>query len=252
MLTAGKTLAIINQEGTQDGKREAMEKGLNNNKLKLLALGTMTVDHVGLVLFPETVWMRLVGRLAFPIFAYMIAEGCRYTRSMPRYFATLSALAALCQVVYFFAMGSLYQSIMVTFTLSVGLIWLLKQGQKTGKTLWWVLGVLGSCGAFFVAEILPQWLSDTDFYVDYGFLGIMLPVGVYLCKAKGIQLLYTALVLALMSLTGWVGQWVSLLTVPLLALYNGRRGKWNMKWLFYLYYPLHLVAIQAIAYCLAL
>ncbi len=229
-----------------------MQKGLNNNQLKLLALVTMTVDHVGVVLFPEAEWMRLVGRLAFPIFAYMIAEGCRYTRSMPRYFTTLAAVAALCQIVYFFAMDSLYQSIMVTFTLSVGLIWLLKQGQKTGKVHWWILAAMGTGVAFLVTELLPQWLPDTDFYVDYGFLGIMLPVGVYLCKAKGIQLLYTALVLALMSLTGWVGQWASLLTVPLLALYNGQRGKRKLKWLFYLYYPLHLVAIQAIAFCLAL
>ncbi len=229
-----------------------MQKGLNNNQLKLIALVTMTVDHVGVVLFPEAVWMRLVGRLAFPIFAYMIAEGCRHTRRMPRYFTTLAAVAAICQLVYFFAMDSLYQSIMVTFTLSVGLIWLLKEGQKTGKALWWVLAALGTVAAFFVTEVLPPWLSDTDFYIDYGFLGIMLPVGVYLCRGGGIQLLYTALVLALMSLTGWAGQWASLLTVPLLALYNGQRGKWNMKWLFYLYYPLHLVVIQVIAYCLAL
>lgn len=227
-----------------------MQKGLNNNQLKLIALVTMTVDHAGMLLFPQALWMRLVGRLAFPIFAYMIAEGCRYTRSMPKYLAALGTVAAACQVVYFFAMGSLYQSIMVTFTVSVGLIWLVKRGQKTGKPIWWVLAALGAVAAFFVAQILPLCLPDTDFCVDYGFLGIMLPVGVYLCRTKQLQLLYTALVLALMSLSGWSGQWVSLLAIVLLALYNGRRGRLKMKWLFYLYYPAHLVVLQGISYLL--
>ena len=54
-------------------------KGLTNNQLKLIALVTMTLDHIGVVLFPQAQWLRIVGRLAFPIFAYMIAEGCRHT-----------------------------------------------------------------------------------------------------------------------------------------------------------------------------
>ena len=85
-----------------------MEKGFTNNQLKLIALVSMTVDHVGMVLFPKAMWLRLIGRLAFPIFAYMIAEGCRNTKGMTRYLGTLAASAAVCQLVYFFVMGSLY------------------------------------------------------------------------------------------------------------------------------------------------
>ena len=52
-----------------------MQMKLTSNQLKLLALVTMTVDHVGVQLFPRVLWLRMVGRLALPIYAYMIAEG---------------------------------------------------------------------------------------------------------------------------------------------------------------------------------
>ena len=96
--------------------------GLTNNQLKILALIFMTVDHIGVRLFPKYTILRIIGRLAYPIFAYMIAEGCRYTRNKKRYILTMAAFAAVCQIVYFFAMNSLYQCILVTFTLSIALI----------------------------------------------------------------------------------------------------------------------------------
>ena len=55
--------------------------GLTGNQLKLIALFAMTCDHVGLQLLPNVLILRILGRLALPIFAYMIAEGCRYTRN---------------------------------------------------------------------------------------------------------------------------------------------------------------------------
>lgn len=56
-------------------------KGLNSNQLKLLALLTMTVDHIGVHLFPQYPILRIIGRLAFPIYAYCIAEGCVHTKT---------------------------------------------------------------------------------------------------------------------------------------------------------------------------
>ena len=93
--------------------------GLTGNQLKIIALISMTCDHVGLQLFPDVLFMRILGRLALPIYAYMIAEGCRYTRNRRKYLLRMASLAAVCQVVYFFAMGSLYQCILVTFSLAI-------------------------------------------------------------------------------------------------------------------------------------
>ncbi len=228
-----------------------MEKGLNNNQLKIIALIIMTIDHVGMLLLPQVTWLRLVGRLAFPIFAYMIAEGCRHTKGMPRYLCTLAGVAALCQLVYFFALGSLYQCIMVTFTLSVGLVFLIRKGQETKNVLWWIAAAFGVAAAYFLAEILPGLLPGTDYGIDYGFWGILLPVAVYLCPKKWMKLLIMLPILALIAISGWEGQWMALTAVVLLAFYNGKRGKWKLKWLFYFYYPAHLAVLEGIAWLLS-
>lgn len=223
-----------------------MKRGLSNNQLKILAMVAMTLDHVGAYLFPQVIWLRLVGRLAFPIYAFMIAEGCRYTRSPGRYLGSLAALAVVCQVVSFIAMGSLYQCIMVTFSLSVGLILLIRHARKKKTFLSWLWVGLGTATVLFLCQGLPMLLPNTDYAVDYGFVGVMTPVLVYLCAGKLPQLIVLALCLTGLSLTGWVGQFFSLLTVPLIALYNGTRGKWKLKWFFYLFYPAHLVLIYLI------
>ena len=70
---------------------------LSGNMLKIIAAVTMLVDHAGILFFPSQNIYRIIGRLAFPIFAYMIAEGCKYTRNKIRYFAMIFGLAAVCQ-----------------------------------------------------------------------------------------------------------------------------------------------------------
>ena len=59
---------------------------LNGNALKIIALISMIIDHVGVMLFPYELWLRCLGRISLPIFAYMVAEGCQYTRNMKKYF----------------------------------------------------------------------------------------------------------------------------------------------------------------------
>ena len=78
--------------------------GLSGNQLKVIAMIAMTCDHVGLQLLPQLGFLRIIGRLAFPIYAYMIAEGCRYTHDRGRYFFRLASLALVCQGVYYGAM----------------------------------------------------------------------------------------------------------------------------------------------------
>ena len=73
---------------------------INGTHLKLLAMVTMTLDHVGLILLGNYQPFRIIGRFAFPIFAYMIAEGCRYTRNKVRYFGIIFGLGLLFQTFY--------------------------------------------------------------------------------------------------------------------------------------------------------
>ena len=73
---------------------------LSSNALKLIALVCMTVDHIGFLLYPHLHILRIIGRVAFPIFAYMIAEGCRYTSNRLRYFITIFLLGAAMQAFF--------------------------------------------------------------------------------------------------------------------------------------------------------
>ena len=86
-------------------------KILSGSSLKIIAVISMLIDHIGYILLPEVAFLRYIGRLAFPIFAYMIAEGCRYTKNRAKYLGMIAGMAVIFQAVYFVAMQSLYQGI---------------------------------------------------------------------------------------------------------------------------------------------
>ena len=221
---------------------------ITGNQLKIIALVAMTCDHVGKELLPQFTWLQIIGRLAFPIFAYMIAEGCLHTKNRRRYLFMIGGLALACQVVYFAAMGSLYQSVLVTFTLAILLIYFADWVKTHANPLLAAIAIAGSFGlVWFVSVELPVVLWRTDYNIDYGFAGILLVVGIYYAKGPWAKLLTAAGVLIVLGLTFEGIQWYGLLALPLLALYSGRRGKQNLKYLFYIYYPVHLVCIYLIS-----
>lgn len=215
--------------------------GLTGNQLKIIAMITMTCDHVGMMLFPRLLWLRLIGRLAMPIYAYMIAEGCRHTRDRKKYLLRLLGMGALCQLVYLLAMGSLYMCILITFSLSVILICLMDAAEQEKTTKAQINLAIGVLSVFFVCTVLPDLLPHTDYEIDYGLPGVLLPVLIYGGGTKGLLI-----GLALVALKYGGVQWFSFLAVPLLLAYNGQRGKANMGKFFYWYYPVHLVAIYGI------
>lgn len=220
------------------------ENGLTGNQLKVIAMVSMTLDHIGLQLLPQWTILRILGRLALPIYAYMIAEGCRHTRDRKRYFLRLAGLAAVCQVVYWFAMGSVYMCILVTFSLSVLLIGVIENFQEKRSRQSQILAFGTLLGIFFVCVALPELWKGSDFSIDYGIAGVLLPVLVYFGREKTKYLTAGLILLGF----GYGGiQWCALAAVPLLGMYNGQRGEKNVgKW-FYLYYPLHLAVIHGIS-----
>lgn len=220
---------------------------LSGNQLKLIALVSMTIDHIGLQFFPGMPIFRILGRLAFPIFAYMIAEGCRYTRSRGRYLLSMAALAFLCQAVYFVAMGSLYMCVLVTFSLSIAVIFCMDRAQQFPNFRNTALAAAALLGALFLTDFLPMLLPGTDYGIDYGFLGILLPLAVYMGRTQAERLLYTGAVLLAMAVSFGGTQWFGLAALLPLALYSGKRGRLKMKYLFYIYYPAHLAAIYLLS-----
>lgn len=220
---------------------------LNGNHLKLIAAFAMLLDHMGVLLFPQARLLRILGRLAYPIFAFMIAEGCRYTKNKLRYFLMVCGLGTACQLVYYFFSGDTYLNILLTFSCSVLLIYAL-QAAHTAET--WKKQALWS--TVFAAGVMGALAADMHLTIDYGFWGIMTPVLISfsLGKAKtGSKLPVLMLFAGLLLLGADMGgiQHYALLAIPLLLLYSGKRGKANLKYFFYIFYPVHLAVLQGIA-----
>ena len=228
--------------------RTSLHNGiLSGNQLKLIAALSMTLDHIGVQIYTDFVLLRILGRIAMPIFAYMIAEGSRYTNNRKRYLINMLLIAFICQLVYFFASGSLYQCILVTFSLSIVLIYALDRATEKKDIKNYILMFITFLSVYFVSEVLPIVLKNTDYAVDYGFAGIMLAVLIYFGRGKITKLVLAAVGLMFLSIVNGGVQWYSMLAIIPLALYSGKRGKVNMKSFFYIYYPLHLVVINFIS-----
>ncbi len=235
--------------------------GLSASTLKLLACVSMLIDHAGMLLFPHAHWMRFVGRIAFPLFAYFIAEGCHYTRNRFKRLVTVLSLGVICETVYVVADGRYYGNVLLTFSLSIVLIYLLQECQRSLFThdphaVWW--------GAALLAATIGAVIFVRTFGVDYGVAGVMMPVLLALtddrrgtmppavkrlCGKPTKWLLFTAALVWLIVTNPYIErQTWCLLALPLVLSYNGEVGKPRLKYGFYLFYPLHLAILQLIAW----
>ncbi|MBQ3235261.1 MAG: hypothetical protein IJA97_03775 [Clostridia bacterium] len=235
---------------------------LSGNTLKIIAALLMVIDHVGFLLFPNVLVLRYVGRLSMPVFAFMIAEGCRYTKNRLNYFLSVAILGTLCQIVYFiFDPSATLFNILITFSFGILTVYSLDFMKKSllEQGFSWKIKTLSI--VLFILTIVCVYIFCYFFFVDYGFFGCMLPAFASLLdfrriKNEKVQVLDK---LFLRVLTFGVGlalfviaskmAWFtaySLISLPLLSLYNGERGRLKMKYFFYLFYPLHLVIIEGI------
>ena len=236
--------------------------GLSGNVLKWIAAIFMVIDHVGVILFPEMLILRILGRISFPIFAFMIAEGCRYTRNKARYLLTMLGVGSVCQIVLFFYNRSMHMNVLLTFSLSALLIFSFAYFKEQ---LFAERPLLPLClfGALVFSGMLAGVILLGNFVeLDYGVAGCMVPLfAALLHPPKGRKdtflhridypiwrVLTMGIGLLPMSLGYSKIQYFCLLSLPLLMLYSGKRGKYRMKYFFYVFYPAHLLLIQGIAY----
>ena len=212
-------------------------KGLNTFTLKIIAIVSMLVDHIGLVFFPEVMMFRIIGRISFPIFAYVLAEGIYYTKDITKYMLRLGIFALLSEIPYDLAvMGSVlefsHQNVFFTLFFAVLMFWAYKkiehQGLKTGA-----LVVI-----FLIGIFACQYLNT-----DYSDIGILLIFAFYMYRDKKVGKLVIAGALFL-GLTGGL-QLYAFLALPLIALHNGEQGP-KIKTFFYLFYPMHLLILYIV------
>lgn len=245
--------------------KKLQQYGLSGNALKIIACLSMIIDHVGAMILPDVAVLRIIGRVAFPIFAFMISEGCAYTRNKLRYFLSVFLLGVLCQLVYYVYADSLTMCILITFSLSILVIYAIQNVKESfiKSDNSFVKKVLSVVILFLVIAFV--YLLNKILKIDYGFAGCLAPAFASIFKKKPcreltyhesflnriVNLLVFSLGLVILALKTNVTQYYALAAIPILALYQGRRGRLKMKYFFYIFYPLHLVAIEFIGMLLS-
>ena len=232
-----------------------MKKCLSNFDLKVIALVTMTIDHIG-VIFGTIFYdiMRAVGRISFPIFAFLLTEGFIHTKSFTKYFLRILALAFISELIYdYFFFDTLYypDANNIFFTLALGLItlYLFNKSKKlvakfcdTRIESKLILSMM----YVFIIVIMGAIASYLNF--DYGVLGILIISFFYLFKDHYL-LLVLSIGLATLLFDSPV-QLFSLISLIFIYLYDKRLGK-KCKWFFYFYYPVHILVLGLISLILA-
>lgn len=243
-------------------------KILNSNQLKLIAIIAMTVDHIAWAMFdgyPSALLpliMHIIGRLTCPIMCYFIAEGYHYTRNINKYTFRLFAFAFVSHFAYIFASndfvdfksfipfyyGNFLNQTSVMWSLAWGLVMLRIADSKRIKSIYKVLLVVLIC-----IITLP---SDWSCIAALCIMAIGTNRGDFR-KQMSWMIFYVALYslvyfFAIDKAYGILQMGV-VLSIPVIAMYNGKRGKNPkinkfMKWFFYIFYPLHLFVIGLINY----
>lgn len=228
-------------------------RGLDGGTLKGMAAVLMLIDHVGAILLPETVILRCIGRLAFPIFAFFIAEGYAHTRDFGRYFRRLAILAVVSEIPFNLENGAVFdparQNVLFTFCLALlTLRGLEALGRERGFGRWAGCGLVLAAG-FAAGELLRT---------DYGGWGVVTVALLYLCRDGKYAKLWLLLAMAAVNGLGMGSltmpvfggempiQIFAVAALPLLWLYNGRPGAKGWRWAFYVFYPAHLLVLEGI------
>jgi hypothetical protein len=239
-----------------------MEKpGLNAYALKMTAIIGMALQHTAIVLgdvvppamhFP----MQFAGGLTFPVMAFFVAEGYRHTSNLQKYMGRIFIFALIAQIPYMLAFGPVFFTMSfhpnIMFTIFIGLAMLVIYDKMRVRELFWALFII---------------ISIATLLFDWGIIGPAIILMYHAIKSEPARRIAVPMaacggLLALSIIQGAdIGSLVAsprlmfllgvLCTIPLLLLYNGRRGR-SMKYLFYIFYPLHLLILALIALSLGI
>ena len=228
-------------------------RGLDGGALKCIAAALMLTDHVGAILLPEVPVLRCVGRLAFPIFAFFIAEGYAHTRNFGRYFRRLAILAVVSEIPFNLENGAVFdltrQNVLFTFCLALlTLRGLEALGRERGFGRWAGCGLVLAAG-FAAGELLRT---------DYGGWGVVTVALLQLCRDGKYAKLWLLLAMAAVNGLGMGSltmpvfggempiQIFAVAALPVIWLYNGQAGPKGLRRAFYVFYPAHLLVLEGI------
>lgn len=239
---------------------------INTFMLKLIAIIVMTIDHTGHMLgidyingrnylsdtftYDQYIMLRTIGRIAFPIFCYLIVEGFFYTRNVWKYSGRLLVFALISQIPFnLMQTREIYTpgcNTNVFFTLFFGLLAVtvldacIKAAKKAKENpdyvtfsngRYYAVGIIFAVAMMLVAETLKT---------DYDSLGVIIILLFYIFRGKPVRL-FISLYLAIYYLSTNLEMYALYAFIPIL-LHNKKKGP-GLKYFFYVYYPLHITVL---------
>lgn len=240
---------------------------MNTFVLKLIACVTMFIDHFTEIFIPQTLRMvsiggiqrqlpiayltgRMIGRIAFPIYCFLLVEGFFHTRDRRKYMLRMAVFALISELPFDLAFqikgGEFlledafgYQNVMVTLLLGLVLMYLyewIKMKYLAVPLVFNTLGVAAIVGVGCAASLLKT---------DYGMGGILFIMVFYLFRGRKF-LLFLGMAVVMLFFTN-ILELAGLVAFVPIFLYNGKRGA-NVKYAFYAFYPAHLLLLWVFGY----
>ena len=217
----------------------------------------MIIDHVGVLFFPDVTIFRSIGRMAFPLFSWGIANGAVYTKDLKKYISRMLIFALISQIPFYLFFRSagdypkLYLNVLFTFVISAVIIFLIKKTQN--KLLWLIYTYLGMVLAVLLNTDynLVGVLSTVLFYVLYkeNKFYLLLPGLILLYPLSLPVLMFYAGSFSLNELSYYVNSnlhiFPILISLFMIFLYKEKSGP-KIKYLFYTVYPLQFLALYLI------
>lgn len=216
--------------------------------LKIIGIISMTFDHIGIAILGRFSFLNLIGRLAFPLFAFQATEGFIHTKDFRKYILKLFVFACVSQVPFLLfssIFSNNYFSLNVLFTFILGLLAIYLYDKSNNKF----------CGLLFVMlfGILAELIN-----VDYGMYGVFLMFIFYIFKSKKLLMIFSSIILMSIFYISYMFRFpgdiliyflyliFSCLSIVLVCFYNKKEGP-KAKYLFYIFYPLHLIILYLIS-----
>jgi hypothetical protein len=202
----------------------------------------MLIDHLGWIFFPQLNILRIIGRLSFPLFAFLVAEGSTKTKNISSYINRLLIFGLISQIPYSysaFLAGGKYLTLNIFLTLAVGLF-LIKLIQENKRLQF----------AFF---FLIFCFANVYISYDYGIYGLLIILFSYLFIKKPILGSVALIATSFLEATNFSGeslkfgnQIFAILALLPILFYKGVAGRKISKWYFYFFYPVHLIVLAVV------
>ena len=205
--------------------------GIDAFTLKMIAAVTMLIDHMGYIFFPQYIFLRIIGRISFPIFAFLIVEGFMHTKDVKKYILRMAVFALLTEIPFDFAFEGTFdwghQNVLFTFLFAILAMYIDRQYKRK-------FGIVAAFAFAFLAEFIGT---------DYGMFGVIIVMLFY----WNYERFYNKLIFGTASLILLVSSYqiFDVLAMIPIGLYNGKKGI-GVKYFFYVFYPGHLLVLYLI------